>query len=173
LEVAVNFAILNKKHAGKLFGVRPAQRLTKLVTSQSCAKEALLLAGIEGVHAMHDATEGGLAAALNEMAEASHVGFKVEFENIQIPKEVHKLQERFKFSDEQMLSMSSTGTIIAAVEPAAKIKVEKTLQQHGIEANRLGCFSKNQQRTLLKNGRKTPFPSKVEDPYDRILFGKV
>jgi hydrogenase maturation factor len=173
LEVAVNFAILNKKHAEKLFGVRPAQRLTKLVPSQSCVKEALLLAGIEGVHSMHDATEGGLAAALNEMTEASHAGFRVEFEGIPIPREVHKLQERFKLSDEQVLSMSSTGTIVAAVDPAIKDKVEKTLRQHGIEANRLGCFSQSKQRILLKNGRKTSFPSKVEDPYERILFGKV
>jgi hydrogenase maturation factor len=173
LEVAVNFASSNKKYAEELFGVRQAQKLTKLVQSQSCVKEALLLAEIEGVHAMHDATEGGLTAALNEMAEASHVGFKVEFAIIPIPKEVHKLQELFRLSDEQMLSMSSTGTIIAAVNPAAKDKVEKTLRQHGIEANSLGCFSRSQQRIMLKNERKMLFPSKVEDPYERILFGKV
>jgi hydrogenase maturation factor len=173
LEVAVNYALSHEKRAENLFGVRQARKLTKLVQSQSCVKEALLLAEIEGVHALHDATEGGLTAALNEMAEASHVGFRVEFERTPIPREVHKLQERFKLSDEQMLSMSSTGTIVVAVDPAAKDKVEKTLRQHGIEASGLGCFSQSKQRTLLKNGRKMAFPNKFEDPYDRILFGKV
>ena len=46
----------------------------KQVYMQSCVKEALELAEIEGVHAMHDATEGGFVAALNELAQASKLG---------------------------------------------------------------------------------------------------
>ena len=49
---------------------------------QSCVKEALHLPKTGCVHAMHDATEGGFVAALNELAEASRVGFKVDWEKI-------------------------------------------------------------------------------------------
>ena len=66
---------------------------------QSCVKEALLLAEVGGVHAMHDTTEGGLTAALNEMAEASKVGFKIELEKIPVPNAVYALKECFKLLD--------------------------------------------------------------------------
>ena len=96
---------------------------------QSCVREALQLAEIEGVHAMHDATEGGFVAALNELAEASKVGFRVDWEKIPFPKEVYALKEHFKLTDEQMLAMSSTGTILAAVAPKAQEKVKDCISQ--------------------------------------------
>ena len=110
---------------------------------QSCVREALQLAEIEDVHAMHDATEGGFVAALNELAEASKVGFRVDWEKIPITKEVYDLKEHFKLTDEQMLSMSSTGTILAAVAPQAQEKVKATLEKNGLSA----CFLVNLQQT--------------------------
>ncbi len=68
--------------AQELFGADKQEELSKLVYMQSCVKEALELAEIGGVHAMHDATEGGFVAALNELAEASKVGFRVDWEKI-------------------------------------------------------------------------------------------
>ena len=69
---------------------------------QSCVKEAMQLAEISGVHAMHDATEGGFVAALNELAEASKVGFRVDWEKIPVCKEMLVLQDYFKLTDEQV-----------------------------------------------------------------------
>jgi hydrogenase expression/formation protein HypE len=136
-------------------------------------KEALKLAETGGVHAMHDATEGGLAAALNEMAEASEVGFRVEFEKVPITPELRILQETFRLSDEQVLSMSSTGAILAAVNTKTKDKVEETLRSHGFSASFLGTFTKSKDRLLVKNKRAAPFPQVVEDPYNKILLSKV
>jgi len=135
-------------------------------------REALLLAEIEGVHAMHDATEGGLTAALNEMAEASEVGFKVELEKIQVPKEVYALQERFQLSDEEVLSMSSTGTILAAVSPKAKGKVEEVLRKNDIKASFIGVFTEDKRRIIMKKGEVKTFPKRAEDPYEMILSGE-
>jgi len=173
LEIVVNFALRHKALAERLFGVQRTRKLAELVGLQSCVKEALLLAEIEGVHAMHDATEGGLTAALNEMAEASKVGFKIELEKIQIPEEVCTLQECFQLSDEQVLSMSSTGTILVAVDPEAEDRVEKALRQKGIEASVVGFFTKGMRRILVKDGTETLFPRKADDPYERILSGKL
>jgi len=172
LEVVVNFSLTHRTLAERLFGVQRARELKELVSLQSCVKEALLLAEIDGVHALHDATEGGLTAALNEMAEASKVGFKIELEKIRIPEEVNTLQECFRLSDEQVLSMSSTGTILAAVSSEAKDRVMETLRQNGVEARFLGFFTKNMRRILVKNGKETLFPKEADDPYERILSGK-
>lgn len=172
LEIVVNFALTHKTLAEKLFGVKRTRELAGLVSMQSCVKEALLLAEIGGVHAMHDATEGGLTAALNEMAEASKVGFKIEWKKLQIPEEVYTLQGYFQLSDEQVLSMSSTGTILAAVSPEAKGSVEEVLRQKGIEASVLGFFTKNMRRILVKDERETLFPKKADDPYEKIIIRK-
>ena len=173
LEVAVNFALMHQTLAERFFEIEQAKVLEKLVVMQSCVREALLLAEAGGVNAMHDATEGGLTAALNEMAEASKVGFKIEFDKIPFAKEVFALQRWFRLSERQMLSMSSTGTVLAAVKPKAKDKVEKVLRQNNVEACFLGVFTKDKRRILLKKGKETMFPRKAEDPYERILSGKL
>lgn len=173
LEVAVNFALTYKALAEEILGAKRVRALGKLVVMQSCVKEALLLAEAGGVNAMHDATEGGLTAALNEIAEASEVGFRVDFEKIPFAEETLTLKRLFRLSELQMLSMSSTGTVLAAVNPQAKDKIERTLQQKKIKACYLGVFTRDKERILLKNGKEVLFPQKAEDPYERILSGKL
>ncbi len=173
LEVAVNFALTHQTLAERLFGAEHASVLANLVAAQSCVKEALVLAEVGGVHAMHDVTEGGLTAALNEMAEASKVGFKVDWERIPFAKEALILKHWFGLSELQTLSMSSTGTVLAAVSPESREKVEEVLRQNNVDAYIIGVFTKDKKRILLKNGMETLFPEKAEDPYKRILSGKV
>jgi hydrogenase maturation factor len=136
---------------------------------QSCVKEALQLAGITGVHAMHDATEGGLVAALDEMAEASGLGFRIESEKIPISHEAWILQKKFALLDEQMLSISSTGSIIAAVDRQAKDKVKETLKRNGLPASFMGAFTESKDRILARNSKDLNFPQFADDPYDMIL----
>jgi hydrogenase maturation factor len=171
LEVAVNFALSRKETAKRIFGVQKTQELEELVPMQSCVREALLLAETGSIHAMHDATEGGLTAALNEMAEASKVGFKIEFERIPICKEVKTLRKHFELSEKQLLSMSSSGTILASVSPKAKEKVETTTRRSKIQANVLGIFTKDTHRILVRDGKEVLFPEEADDPYARILSG--
>jgi hydrogenase expression/formation protein HypE len=169
LETIVNFSLMRKALAQRLFGVNQATRLAKLVRMQSCVGEALQLAEISGVHAMHDATEGGLVAALNEMAEASGVGFQVEMEKMPVTAELRTLQEHCKLSEEQVLAVSSTGTILAAVDAKARDKVEEALRRNGFSASFVGNFTKNKERLLVKNKKNLNFPQVADDPYSKIL----
>jgi hydrogenase expression/formation protein HypE len=169
LEIVVNFALKHKKQAEKLFGTSRTGELEELVPLQSCVNEAIHLNDISGVHAMHDATEGGLTAALSEMADTSKLGFTVDFDKIRFAKEAYTLQKKFHLSDRQLLSLSSTGTFIAAIDLEAVSKAEKTLETLGVEASRLGTFTKDSAQTLLKKGRKLQFPTEPDDPYDIIV----
>ena len=173
LEIAVNLALLNRKLAETLFGRARAEELSGLVTLQSCVKEALTLSKVKGVHAMHDATEGGLITALNELAQASRVGFKIEFEKIPIAAEAMALKRHFHLSDQQVLSMSSTGTILAAVDPEYRNEVVKTLRHKGIRASVLGVFTGEKDSILVHKGRKVASPKEAVDPYASILSGKL
>jgi hydrogenase expression/formation protein HypE len=173
LETVVNFALAHKKLAKKLFGCQRTEELTELVYMQSCVKEALLLSGLDGVHALHDATEGGVISALNELAEASKVGFLVEWDSFLFCEQVQILRDTYQLSDEQILSMSSTGTFLVAVSPEAKKEVKKLLSQNSICARFVGEFTEDLNRVLVKNGKKTVFPAQSDDPYARILSGKT
>ena len=172
LETVTNFSLTHKEKAQGLFGADKQEELAKLVCMQSCVKEAIQLADVGGVHAMHDATEGGFVAALNELAEASTVGFKVAWEKLPLTQEVLALRNYFKLSDEQLLAISSTGTILGAVAPEAQEKVTKALKQNGLAAYFLGEFTENKERILIKEGKEVPFPQVADDPYTRILSGK-
>lgn len=171
-ETVTNFALAHPDFASCLFGAEKQKRLAKQVPMQSCVKEALQLAKIQGVHAMHDATEGGFVAALNELAEASKVGFCVDWKKLPVSREVRLLQQNFKLSDEQVLAMSSTGTVLAAVEPKVKDKVEQALRENGLVAYFLGEFTSGTKRILVKEGEEKLFPEVADDPYTRLISGK-
>ena len=172
LETIINFSLTHKEKAQELFGADKQEEFAKQVYMQGCVKEALQLAEIEGVHAMHDATEGGFVAALNELSAASKVGFRVDWEKIPITKEVYSLKEHFKLTDDQVLAMSSTGTILAAIAPQAQEKVKAALEKIGLLAYFLGKFTENKERVIIREGKEGPFAQIAEDPYSQILSGK-
>ena len=169
LETLINFSLTHRQIAQRLFGAAEQERLSKQVYMQTCVREAQQLARTDGVHAMHDATEGGFVAALNELAEASGVGFRVDWAKIPVSKEALTLQSYFKLSDEQLLAMSSTGTILAAVDAKAREKAEAALASNGLKAYFLGEFTENKERLLIKNGKKEVFPQTASDPYALIF----
>jgi hydrogenase maturation factor len=172
LETVTNFSLTRQKLAQELFGKERQEKLSREVRMQSCVCEALKLAETGVVHAMHDATEGGFVAALNELAEASEVGFRLDWERLPLSREVLALQNRFGLSDEQVLAMSSTGTVLAAVDPQGQEKVKAALRQSGLEAYFLGEFTEKKGRTLIKFGKEIVFPEVSNDPYGLIVSGK-
>ena len=169
LELLVNFSFMHKALAQKLFGAQRAEELGHLVESQSCVKEALQLANVCGVNAMHDATEGGVVAALNEVADASEVGFRVELEKLPISQEAWTLRDHFKLTLDEMLSMSSTGTMLVAVNPQAKDQVEEALRKAGVMGSFVGNFTRNKNRVLVRGEDDVVFPQVAYDPYSKIL----
>jgi hydrogenase expression/formation protein HypE len=172
LETITNLSLTYPALAQTLFGLEQQKIFASQVSMQSCVREALELAEIGGVHAMHDATEGGLVAALNELAQASAVGFRIGWEKLPFSTEVLALQRYFKLTDEQLMAMSSTGTIIAAVKPEAQENVKSTLNKNGLSAYFLGEFIENKERFLIREGKETPFPQVADDPYTLLLSGK-
>lgn len=173
LEIAINFALTRRALANKLFGTRRTLELLKLIQMQSCVNEALILAKIDGVHAMHDITEGGLIVALNEMAEASNVGFKINFDKIPITEEIRKFQDAFELSYEEVLAMSSTGTILASIRPETRNIVEQAMRNTGVNTSFVGSFTKSKECILVIDGEEIPFPKKANDPYAIILSRKI
>jgi len=169
IETLTNFALMHPKTATEIFGALKVQELAGMVKMQSCVKEAQQLAHACCVNAMHDATEGGLVTALNELAEASNVGIRVNWEDIPISREVLLLRDHFCLSDDQVLALSSTGTILAAVPLLLKQRVVEVLGQLGLCAYFIGEFTERKNRVLLKGGREEVFPLFAEDVYTKLV----
>jgi hydrogenase maturation factor len=169
LETVVNFALTHKVLAKNLFTAARTHELQNSVNLQTCVKEATLLAGIGGIHAMHDATEGGLVAALNEMAESSGLGLMLDSEKIPFLEEAKILQKYFDLSQHELLSISSTGTLLVAVDPKRKDVVIDELQKNGVEAGDIGRFTKDRECSVRTRKKETIFPKVAEDPYSKIM----
>jgi hydrogenase expression/formation protein HypE len=169
LETLVNYALAHKRQAEKLFGKRQTKRLATQIRMQTCVHEALLLAEMGGVDAMHDATEGGFVAALNEIADASNLGFIIDYSRLPITKQLQTLAKHFQLSQTQIMSTSSTGTLIAAVSPKTKNEILKTLARRKILSEEIGTFTEAKTRIMKHDGKKEKFPTQPDDPYSLIM----
>ena len=168
-ETVTNYALTHPEVAKKLFGAEKQRELAGQMRMQSCVNEALALAKVEGVHAMHDATEGGFVSALNELAGASKVGFRLDWHKIPIQLQALALQEHFHLSDAQLLAMSSTGTILSAVTPKSKERVAEVLKKQGLTAYFIGEYTENKGKILVRGSAEEAYPSQADDPYTAIM----
>lgn len=168
LETLVNFSLARRQLAVELFGSTRATHISRQVEMQTCVGEALLLARTGGVHAMHDATEGGLIAALNEIADASNLGFSVEFNKLPIPPELRKLAEHFGLSQDEVLATSSTGTLLAAVAEDCVGSAIEGLSKLGLNGKVVGKFSRSKKRLIRSDGEEEEFPEEAKDLYAKI-----
>jgi hydrogenase maturation factor len=168
LETAVNFARKRRRLARKLFGEARTARLSRQFKFQSCVKEALALAKMPGVHAMHDAAEGGLVSSLNEMAEASDTGFSLNLAKVAVPKEVRTLAAHFELTTDEVISMSSTGTLAAALAPGVESRVMRRLSELRIPAHVVGTFLGGGRRRLTTDIGERRFPAMARDPFSKI-----
>ncbi|MBI2367415.1 MAG: hydrogenase expression/formation protein HypE, partial [Deltaproteobacteria bacterium] len=89
------------------------------------------------IHCMRDLTRGGLASALNEIAAASHVGFRIYEDRIPIQNEVRGACEILGLDP---LHVANEGKLIAIVSPEAAEKILVSMRQnaHGQESAMIG-----------------------------------
>lgn len=98
-------------------------------------QDALLAATCTGVHAMHDATEGGLARGLWEVAEASGVGLRIERAKVPVPPDIEAVCRHFGLNPYEVIS---EGTLVLAVAPEQADAVLELYKQAGIPAAAIG-----------------------------------
>ena len=98
-------------------------------------RDAEIAMAAGGVHAMHDATEGGLARGLWEVAEASRVGLRVERKLVPVPQDIQAVCEHFKLDPFEVIS---EGTLIIACEPTIADTIIGDFRKEGIDAAVIG-----------------------------------
>lgn len=104
-----------------------------------------------GVTAMHDVTEGGIFAALWEMAEASSVGLEIDIKAIPIKQETIEICNYF---DLNPYGLISGGAMLMATEDGNKLVAE--LKKENIQATVVGKATDSNDRVLI-NGETRRF----------------
>jgi len=119
----------------------------------SVLKEAMAACDAVKVHAMHDPTEGGLATALYEMAEANHCGILVDERAV----EVLPLTKRLtRAAGLDPLGLLASGALLLAVAEEDCDRALGAVRDSGVAARRIGSLVSPEVGVIMegKRGRK-------------------
>jgi len=142
-----------------------------LFRQMSVVEDARTAAGVgvrdAGVTSMHDATEGGLWNALNEVSQACGCAMRIEQARIPMPESVRAVCEAFGIDP---FCAGSEGTLVITCRPSQSAEVVKRLRASGIEAAVIGELSgKGSGVTVTTDGSQTTIPPTVSDGFWRAL----
>ncbi len=88
---------------------------------------AMVAAGGDSLRLMRDPTRGGLAATLNEVAQSSHVGFRLDEDGLPVRPQVHAACELLGLDP---LYVANEGKLVAVVAPEAAETVLAAMKAH-------------------------------------------
>lgn len=136
VETAGLFATLFPAELG-LDGV-VIQRAQERLDDATCVRDAVAAADAGTVHAMHDATEGGLQGALCELAESAGVRLDIDGAAVPMRPGVEAVCDAL---DLDPWTCTSAGTLLLAVDPESVDAVEAAISARGTPVERIGSVS--------------------------------
>jgi hydrogenase expression/formation protein HypE len=123
------------RHGMAIMAVREGLQFESTIESDSAPVHevvlALIQAGIE-IHCLRDLTRGGLASALNEIAEAAGVKIAVEEKMIPVREEVHAACEMLGLDPLQVANEGRFVSFVAAKDSARALEI---LRRHEVSNN--------------------------------------
>lgn len=139
-------------------------RMTSVVTDALTAVEV----AHNYVHAMHDATEGGVAGGFQEIAWASNVGLVVYEDRIRLYPETEAICKALKIDP---LRTISSGALIISAENKVAEKIVASLKQKGIAASIIGKILDKKKGVYIirKNGIKLDLSKPVKEELWKAL----
>jgi hydrogenase maturation factor len=154
-------------------GVSPAviRRAKAFVRSPglSVLPEVEIACELAEVHSMHDPTEGGIATALAELAEAAGVGLRIDAERIvRLPEGV----ELCRAFDLDPLGTIASGALLLTLAPGDAGVVIHALAREGIDCHYIGQVVPPEQGVKLVDGAaERPMPVFAQDEITRLFTG--
>jgi len=134
----------------------------------SVVREALLAVEKTSVHAMHDPTEGGLATALYEMAEASGVGMRLEEAAVPV---LPATRAVCRAAGLDPLGLLASGALLIALPPQDSDRLLAALEEAGIAAVRVGTVTPKDAGVIIeqRDGRSMALSTFARDEVARFL----
>ena len=133
----------------------------------SVRPEAEIACELAPVHAMHDATEGGIATALHELAQASGVGLRLDRDRIVVLPEGAEICRALGLDP---LGTLASGALLMTLAPADAAVVIHALAREGIDSHFIGqVVPADRGLTLVEGARTEPLPLFPQDEIARIF----
>jgi hydrogenase maturation factor len=121
----------------------------------------------EGVTAMHDVTEGGIATAVRELASASGHSLVVDIDRIPVFPETARVCELLGADP---FGLIGSGSLLVCCRPDEADALVEALTEAGVEAAEVGEVSASGGAvTAQANGRPSKWPSFAVDEAARLL----
>jgi len=143
-------------------GKKTIEKAKKFIKMTSVVKDALTAVEAGEVHAMHDATEGGVAGGLQEIAWASNVGVIVHEKKIPVRSETDAICKALGIDP---LKTISSGTLLIAARSESAEKIVAALAREGVRASIIGKVTERAQGIYIirKNGAKLSLSKPVKE----------
>jgi hydrogenase maturation factor len=165
-------AIIARERADALLAWHPAEWIARCQDflyrpGISVVRDAQVATGAGQVHAMHDPTEGGLATALHELAQASRVGLWVDRAAIPVLPETAALCAEFELDP---LGLIASGALLLTIEAGDAAAVLAALRSAGIVAAQIGRVEPAEAGVrLVVAGREAGLPTFDRDEITRLF----
>ncbi|PYM30694.1 MAG: hydrogenase expression/formation protein [Candidatus Rokuibacteriota bacterium] len=145
--------------------------LTKGVTLEGAAIIARerdeIACELAAVHAMHDPTEGGVATALHELADAAGVGLRIDRDRLTILPEGRELCAAFGLDP---LGTIASGALLLTLAPADAGIVIHALARESIDSHFIGQVVPREEGVVLIQGsRQEPLPVFAQDEIAKLF----
>lgn len=148
--------------------VARAKRLLR-APGLSVLPEAELAMELAEVHAMHDPTEGGIATALRELADAAGVGLRIDAERIVMLPEGRTLCAAFGLDP---LGTIASGALLLTMSPADAATVIHALARESIDSHYIGQVVDREKGVMLVDARgERPMPIFPRDEISKLFGG--
>ncbi len=135
IEAAALLAVLYEKQLVEEYGEALVEKAKKLCGKITVVEDALTAVEAGGVHAMHDATEGGVIGGLYEVADASGVGMEVDEREFIMPEEVKAVCDFLGIDSVQAIA---EGSLLIACSPESTEEIIRALDANGVPVSRVG-----------------------------------
>ena len=152
----------------KLVGEETAEKGSSLVNDLSILKEARIAFSTNRVHAMHDATEGGIVGSVLEMSLASKLGFELNCDLVPVDDSTKITCAKLGVDP---LRLIGSGTLLIACPRASSNQIAEALKIQGVRCTEIGRFrNSNFGRWLIRQGRRTKLiQNSVQDELWSVL----
>lgn len=171
IEASALLAVLYRERLSDRLPADMLDRLCARTDQITVVKDALTAFAAGGVHAMHDATEGGVLGGLWEMSTAAGIKPHVNLDKASVPDDIAELAVALSYDPWAIIS---EGTLLAAVDPQCVDKVTSALRNADIESFILGRFDASAANgTIRRDGITQALAEPGIDPFWDIFFADL
>jgi hydrogenase expression/formation protein HypE len=133
----------------------------------SVVRDAHIAISAGRIHAMHDPTEGGLAMAVHELANAAQVGIVIEGNQIPILEEAARLCCVYGLNP---LGTIASGALLIATPAEEALRIQQALQVNNIACAAIGRIVPPSEGVLFHDGSELqPMPQFIRDEITKLF----